>query len=76
MRSAFANNEETSSYSFEEFPKADTEVSEYTGAEGIQEYQLKGFDPNAPAYSPAAELTPVVKPAIFQDFKQVIPQQP
>ncbi len=76
MRTSFANPEEASTYAFEEFPKPGSEVTEYSGMEGVLNYQLKGLGADATAYIPVAEATPVVKPAIFQDFKDVLPPKP
>lgn len=69
---AFARPEEANPYSFEEFPKPETEVTEYTGMEGIQDFFLKGFNPGDEAYSPSADATPVVQPVIWQDFREVL----
>ena len=67
----FAKPEETMPYSFPEFPKPESEVSEYTNLEGVQAFSLKGFNPGDPAYNPAEDATPIVQLAIFQDFKEV-----
>ena len=69
---AFARPEEASPYTFEEFPKAETEVTEYTGMEGIRDFFLKGFNPGDVAYSPSEDGVPVVQPVIWQDFKEVL----
>jgi hypothetical protein len=71
----FAKPEETSPYIFEEFPKPQEEVSEYTNMKGVIEYHLKGFNPNEPDYNPSEKTTPVVHPALLQDFKQVLSPQ-
>jgi hypothetical protein len=68
----FAKPEETIPYTFEEFPTPETEVTEFTGLEGIRDYFLKGFNPGDPAYSPSEDAVPVVQPVIWQDFREVI----
>jgi hypothetical protein len=73
MRSAFTNPNEAQPYSYEEFPKEESAVSEFTGHEGVEEFKLKGFGGEAQAYMPTSETTPVVKPIILQDFKDVLP---
>jgi hypothetical protein len=74
MRSAFTNPDEAQPYSYEEFPKEESDVSEFTGHEGIEEFKLKGFGGEAQAYLPVSDdKLPVVKPAILQDFKDVLP---
>jgi hypothetical protein len=67
----FAKEEETSPYSWPEFPKPESEITEYTNMEGVQAFSLKGFNPGDPAYNPAEDAVPVVQLAIFQDFKEV-----
>lgn len=67
----FANPEETTPYIYTEFPKPESEVSEYSNLEGVQDYALRGFNPGDPAYNPAEDATPIVQLAIFQDFKEV-----
>jgi len=73
MRSSFSNPDEAQPYSYEEFPKPESAISEFSGHEGIEGYQLKGFSGEAQAYQPTSDNTPVVKPAILQDFKEVLP---
>ncbi|HUO57350.1 MAG TPA: hypothetical protein VMV05_04145 [bacterium] len=69
----FAKPEETSSYEWPEFPKPESEISEYTNVEGVIEFQLKSFNPDEPAFDPTAQTTPVVHPVLLQDFKQILP---
>ena len=73
MPTAFSNPNEAVPYSYEEFPKDESAVTEYSGMEGVADFQLKGFGGEAQAYLPTSETTPVVKPAILQDFKEVLP---
>ncbi len=67
---AFAKPEEASPYQFTEFPKPDDQVTEYSNIEGSVEYRLKDFTTAEPYV--ASEETPIVQPALFQDFKEVI----
>ena len=67
---AFARPEETSPYEFPEFPKEEDQVTEYANIEGAVGYQLRDFT-TSEAFNPAEASTPVVQPAVFQDFKEV-----
>jgi hypothetical protein len=68
----FAKPEEASPYEFPEFPKPEDQVTEYANIEGAVEFQLKDFTTSEPYI--ASEETPVVQPALFQDFKEVLAQ--
>jgi hypothetical protein len=59
-------------FPYEEFPKPENEVTEFTGHEGVEEFQLKGLKEDEASISPSDDTTPVVKAAIFQDFKEVL----
>ena len=74
LMNPFAKNEETSPFTWPEFPKPESEISEYTNVEGVIEFQLKSFNPDEPAFDPKERTTPVVHPVLFQDFKQILPQ--
>lgn len=67
---AFANPEEAFPYEFQEFPKPEDQVTEYANVEGAVGYQLRGFDEARTVYQ-GSDSTPVVQPAILQDFKEV-----
>lgn len=67
---AFANPEEAFHYEFPEFPKPEDQATEYANIEGAVGYQLRDFN-TAEAFNAADASTPVVQPAVFQDFKEV-----
>lgn len=68
---AFASPEEASHYEFPEFPKPEDQVTEYASIEGAVDFQLRDFT-TSEAFNPADASTPVVQPAVFQDFKEVL----
>ncbi len=70
---AFASPEEAFPYEFQEFPKPEGQATEYANVEGAVEYQLKGFG-EAETYYQGSDAAPVVQPAVFQDFKEVLAQ--
>lgn len=67
---AFALPEDAQPYEFPEFPKPEEQVSEYANIEGAVEYGFKDLN-SGEAYQVGNEV-PVVHPAVFQDFKQVL----
>jgi hypothetical protein len=62
-------------FPYEEFPKPESEVTEYTGHEGVEEFTMKGLKEEDASMLPSEDGAPVVKPAIFQDFKEVLPSE-
>ena len=73
MINPFASPEEAQPYEFQEFPKAPEEVTEYANLEGAVDYALKDFVSAQPVDLSSESAAPVVQPAVFQDFKEVIP---
>lgn len=71
---AFASPEEAMPYEFTQFPKPEDEVTEYAYIEGAVDYQLRDFN-SVETFDPSAQTTPVVQPAVLQDFKEVVPAQ-
>jgi hypothetical protein len=67
---SFAQPEEASSYEFPEFPKPEDQVTEYANIEGSVDYRFKDLATQE-VYEGGNE-TPVVYPAVFQDFKQIL----
>lgn len=69
---SFAHPEDASPYEFPEFPKPEDQQTEYAHLEGAVDFQLKDFV-TAQAFDAATQSAPVVQPAVFQDFKEVLP---
>lgn len=69
---SFANSDEAFPYEFPEFPKPGDQETEYAHLEGAVDFQLKDFV-TAEAFDAATQSAPVVQPAVFQDFKEVLP---
>lgn len=69
---AFANPEEASPYELPEFPKPGEQVTEYANVEGAVDYQLVDLQTPGHTYAPSDDSTPVVQPAVLQDFKEVL----
>jgi hypothetical protein len=67
---SFAQPEEASSYEFPEFPRPEDQPTEYANLEGAVEYKFRDVVTQE-IYS-ATNDTPVVYPAVFQDFKQIL----
>ena len=67
----FANPEEALPYELPEFPKPESQVTEYTHQEGQQDFLLKSFATGDPYY-PGSEETAVVQPIQLQDFKEIL----
>lgn len=68
---SFALPEEAHPYDFPDFPKPEDQVTEYAQMEGAVDYQFKDVATQEPYQAPSDE-TPVVHPALFQDFKQIL----
>ena len=66
----FAQPEEASPYEFPEFPKPEDQVTEYAQMEGAVDYRFK--DLATQEIYEGTNDTPVVYPAVFQDFKQIL----
>lgn len=69
---SFANPDEAFPYEFPEFPKPEDQQTEYAHLEGAVDFQLKDFT-TAQSFDPVVDSAPVVQPAVFQDFKEVLP---
>lgn len=67
---SFARPEEANPYEFPEFPKPENQVTEYANLEGAVEYRFKDMATHE-VYE-ASNDVPVVYPAVFQDFKQIL----
>ncbi len=70
---AFASPEEAFPYQYEEFPKPEDQASEYANMDGAVEFQLRDLA-TGESYS-GADSAPVVQPAVFQDFREVLSAQ-
>ena len=73
---SFANPEDALSYTFPEFPKPEGAVTPYSNVDGVLEYHLNDFNAEGAVYVPSEASAPVVQPALFQDFKEVLPPNP
>ena len=69
---SFASPNEAFAYEFPEFPKPEDQETEYAHLEGAVDFQLKDFV-TAQAFDASTQSAPVVQPAVFQDFKEVLP---
>jgi hypothetical protein len=68
---SFANPEDARPFVYPEFPKPPSEITEYTNAEGVQGYVMKNLKTAEPFYA-ETDVTPVVQPALFQDFRNIM----
>jgi hypothetical protein len=70
MRSSFANPNDATPYSYEEFPASEKKGIEFTVAEGVVVGEFNDYMEYQ--NGPHEDLIPVVQPAILQDFKEVL----
>lgn len=67
----FAKPEDSTHFEYPNIQVAGSQTSEYANKTGAQDYNLKDFkDPEAVVTH--GHQLPVVRPALFQDFKDVL----